>query len=76
MSNGVEFDEDRNNFSPRPVMTSGGYVPGNQTSNQPKMVQWLMKKGIVKSPAIGQVILVAIVIINIIITILVVNYFI
>lgn len=78
MSNGVEFDTDNSSrFVPRSGGISGSSMPGNfaPTGNEPKMVKWLMKKGIVKSPRIGQAILVAVVIINIIVTFVVINYF-
>ena len=83
MSSGVEFDEDSLKFARRPVPTGGGFQSGQQYSfpgqqmggNEPKMVQWLMRKGIVKSPNMGQAVLIALVIINIIITFVVTKYF-
>ena len=78
MSNGVEFDSDSGSrYAPRPGSTLGTTVPSNfsPTGNEPKMVRWLMKKGIIKSPRAGQAILIAVVIVNIIVTILVINYF-
>lgn len=82
MSSGVQFDEDALKYSrPRPAVggVSGGYSPMSQfagpSGNEPRMVQWLMKKGIVKSPNAGQFILVGIVIVNIIIMFIVIKYF-
>lgn len=43
--------------------------------NEPKMVQFLMRHGIAKSPLTGQVILIVIVVLNIIITYVVIKYF-
>jgi hypothetical protein len=72
MSNGVEFDVDSSSrYAPRPGTTPGNFSP---TGNEPKMVKWLMKKGIVKSPRVGQAVLIAVVIVNIIITIAVIKY--
>ena len=84
MSSGVEFDVDSAEsavHSPsRPYVGvtksafvgGGGYAPG---SNEPKMVQWLMKKGIVSSPKGAQMILIGLVIVNLIITYVVISYF-
>ncbi len=82
MSSGVEFDEDSLKYARRPVAT-GGFQSGQQYSfpgqpvggNEPKMVQWLMRKGIVKSPNAAQAILIGLVIVNIIITFVVIKYF-
>lgn len=78
MSNGVEFDEDKYGLggqmsaqqrfaSPSPGMTHSG--------GGSKMAQWLIKKGIVKSDTGAQVVLIIIVVINIVITYFVINYF-
>ncbi|MEN9912998.1 MAG: hypothetical protein RLY66_406 [Candidatus Parcubacteria bacterium] len=83
MSSGVEFDEDSLKYA-RHIPAAGGFqqtqqqysFPGQQMGgNEPKMIQWLMKKGIVKSPNMGQAILIGMVIINIIITFVVIKYF-
>lgn len=79
MSSGVEFDEDQLKYAPRANTTPGGSfgAPGQfvTPNNEPRMVQWLMKKGIVKSPTAAQVILIGLVVINLIITFVVINYF-
>lgn len=43
--------------------------------NEPRMIQWLMRKGIVKSSNSAQIVLVGLVIVNIIITFAVIKYF-
>ena len=85
MSSGVEFDEDSFGYGAKRFPSSkiggvGAGLPGNYSANssaenQPAMVRWLMRKGIVKSPNAAQAILIAIVVINIIITFIVVKYF-
>lgn len=79
MSSGVEFDEDALKYAPRPNMhTSSGSYSVNQygtPSTEPRMVQWLMKKGIVKSPATAQVVLIALVVVNIVVTFIIIKYF-
>ena len=77
-SSGVEFDEDKLKYAPRSSASGGSYTPLNRygsPNTEPKMVQWLMKKGIVKSPATAQIVLITLVIINIIITFVVIKYF-
>lgn len=79
-SSGVEFDEDKLKYASRPSPTASGgsSYPYNQygtPSTEPRMVQWLMNKGIVKSPKVGQAVLFSVVIINIIITFIVVRSF-
>ncbi|MEK7642068.1 MAG: hypothetical protein AAB365_03730 [Patescibacteria group bacterium] len=82
MSSGVEFDEDKLKYTPRPV-AGGGFQPNQYAfsaqqgggGNEPRMVRWLMKKGIVKSPNTAQVVLIGLVVINIIITVVVISYF-
>jgi hypothetical protein len=81
MSSGVEFDEDNLKYARRP--TAGGFqqgqpsaFPGQQMGgNEPRMVQWLMSKGIVKSSNSAQIVLVGLVVVNIIITFAVIRYF-
>lgn len=75
MSN-VEFEVDKMQYGTKP-QASSGYVNAGATSiqgNEPKMIRWLMKKGIVKSPAAGQTILVVLIIINFVITYAVITY--
>lgn len=81
MSNGVEFDVDKVEYSSRrssPRVNIPSNFDGNFGSNsaEPKMSRWLMGKGLVKSPQSAQKILIAVVIINIIITFIIVKYFI
>jgi hypothetical protein len=79
MSSGVEFEEDSFSYKPKPRLSGGpaGSSPGVPASvgNEPKMVQWLMRHGIAKSGTSAQVILIIVVIINIIITYVVIKYF-
>ena len=84
MSSGVEFEEDVNVYAHRapgspaprqgvPQFTSNGrYVP--PSAKEPPMVQWLMKHG-VKSPIAAQAMLIGIVVVNILITFVVIKYF-
>lgn len=77
-SSGVEFDEDKLKYAPRATASGGVYTPLNQygtPSTDPRMVRWMIKKGIVKSPAAAQMILITLVIINLIITFIVIKYF-
>ncbi len=74
MSSGVEFDEDSLKYTALRKSAGFSVVPG-QSDNQPRMVRWLMNKGIVKSPAVGQVLLFVIIAINIIITFIVIKFF-
>jgi hypothetical protein len=79
MSEGIEFDEDKLKYAPRPNAHAslGSYSAGQYgvpNTNEPRMIQWLMKKGIITSPAAGQVVLIAFVIINIIITFVVIKF--
>jgi hypothetical protein len=82
MSSGVTFDEDNMNYAPRPTPAGSSYsasqtkygAPGvSQEFGQPAMVRFLMRHGI-GSPKIAQGILVAVVVINLIITFIVIKY--
>ncbi|MES2216207.1 MAG: hypothetical protein V4481_02830 [Patescibacteria group bacterium] len=88
MSSGVQFEEDSFSFnkpaapSSAPTTSGGFQAPPNLgygrpqlPSNTPKMAQWLMRHGI-KSPNAAQTILVVVVIVNIIITFVVIKFFI
>jgi hypothetical protein len=86
MASGVEFEEPGSGFRGRATVSSGGIPdfggapppPGYtdpRMANVPKMAQWLMKKGLARSPHVAQAILIAVIIINIIITFLVVRFF-
>ena len=84
MSSGVEFEGDVNTYVHRapgasapqqgvPQFTSNGrYVP--PSAKEPPMVQWLMRHGI-KSPLAAQAVLIGIVVVNIIITYIIIRYF-
>ncbi len=82
MASGVEFEEDKFTYTPkRPVLggfsTSPSFGSGGGPTvnhNDPKMVQWLMRKGFATSPASAQAILVVVIIINIAITYFVISY--
>lgn len=84
MSSGVEFEEDKFSYSaPRPATTqptqfrgADPYSGSTVNQNDPKMVQWLVRKGFAKSASAAQGVLIAIVIINIVITYIVISYFI
>jgi hypothetical protein len=84
MSTGVEFDEDKisygaprqQTYSAPPASGGFGGQPGAMINhNDPKMVQWLMRKGIVKSPAAAQTLLILVVIINIALTYYIITSF-
>ncbi len=85
MSSGVEFDEDRINYgAPQserrnaPSSFAGSPTSGgaNSFGRQPKMIQWLMDKGIAKSPNMAQMILIGMVIFNLVVTFIVLKFFI
>jgi hypothetical protein len=69
----VEFDEDKFQYGRTGVRPG---MQNMQSGAQSGMSLWLIKKGIVKSDTGAQVVLVAIVIINILIVFLVFKYFI
>lgn len=80
---GVEFEEDKINYGiPRSAMRSTGassYSPagfgqGNIPADAPAMIRWMMRKGIVKSVKVGEVVLIGIMVINFIITIVVLKF--
>lgn len=78
MSYGVEFEEDKFEYSPQnkpqqamPVF-QGGVAP--ETTTHTGMVGWLIKKGIVKSENAGKFILLAVIGINILITAIVIKF--
>ncbi|MBU6231712.1 MAG: hypothetical protein KGI45_03905 [Patescibacteria group bacterium] len=85
MASGVEFDED--NFSygnRRPAAGSGFSSPGmyRGQASQPysgsggsKMAQWLIRHGLAKSANSAQYILVAVIALNIIITFIIIKFF-
>jgi hypothetical protein len=82
MSSGVEFEEDKFNYTPQrpapggfsaPPSFGGGGAPVINR-NDPKMVQWLMKKGFATTPAAAQGILIIIILINIAITYFIISY--
>jgi hypothetical protein len=77
MSTGVQFDEDKFNYSAKPQPNVAPHTGGPQYSagETGGMAGWLMKKGWVKSPQSAQVMLLAIVAVNIIITIFMITYF-
>ncbi len=80
MSSGVEFDVDKAEYETRSPARPYTPGPGNSGTfsgggNEPKMVKWLMKKGVIKSAGAGQAILVGLVLVNLLITYVVVAYF-
>lgn len=73
MSDNVQFDTDtQNNAIRRPAPIAGF---GQTTSEASGMAGWLMRHGWAKTPAVAQGIMVAIIIIDIIITFIVIKYF-
>lgn len=70
MSNGVEFEGDNAGIAQKMQSVS----PGQGSSSNSKFGQWLMNKGIVKTESGAQTVLVAIVIMNVIITLFVIIY--
>ena len=73
MSDDVQFDTDtQNNAMHRPGPAAGF---GQQVSDASGMSGWLMHHGWAKTPAAAQGIMVAIIIIGIIITFIVIKYF-
>jgi hypothetical protein len=81
MSSGVEFDEDKFSYArPTPAQGSPVGVPNAAytspvASNTRGMHGWLMRHG-VKSAAGAQVVLIAVVILNIVVTFVVIKFFI
>lgn len=76
---GVEFEEDSFGYNKKPRY---GNLSGGGNSNlsvgggkEPKMVNFLMRHGIVKSSRTGQYILIAIVIVNTIIAYIMFRYY-
>ena len=82
MGSGVEFDEDSFSYSkPNPNNSApSGYTPTSQMSqyssqnNVRGMAGWLMRHGLAKSANGAQYILVAVIIVNIIITFMVIAF--
>lgn len=83
MASGVEFEEDKFSYKP-PSQVQTGFssrpafsAPTGQVNinrNDPKMVQWLMRKGLANSPASAQAILLVVIIINLAITYSIIKY--
>ena len=76
MSSGIEFDEDKFNYSSKPQPNSSGGV--NMQGGYPQrdaggIVGWLIRKGWAKTEASANIILLVVVVINIIVTVLVVK---
>ena len=74
MSNNVEFDVDKVEYTSRPGMSSSSLM-NSSGKNEPKMVQWLIRHGIVNSPHTAQAVLIVVVVINLVITYIIVKYF-
>ena len=79
MSNGVEFDEDKFSFN-KPVSRPGVQQPTNYGGSMsggsvPPLAQWMISKHIVKSAAAAQGVLIGLVVVNIIITFVVIRFF-
>lgn len=78
MSSGVEFEEDKMGYAVKRQQFSNSqptFVGGVGINNSdPKMIQWLMRKGIVKSSGAGQVVLIVILLLNVIITYFIIKF--
>jgi hypothetical protein len=66
MTPGIEFDEDRGNYTSR-------MQQGSQPSS--KMASWLIQHGFAKTPAGAQVILICLAVVNLILCFVVIKYF-
>lgn len=82
MSDGVEFEEERKTYtrSPgAPTSFSGGnsynQQPYSPNGNEPRMIQWLIRHGYAKTPAVGNVILLIVVALNVILAYFVLTNF-
>jgi hypothetical protein len=76
MSEGIQFDEDKFNYSVKPQPNFAG-TNGQQyssSSNATGLAGWLIKKGWVKSESAAQVVLFGVIGINIIITIVIIKF--
>lgn len=79
MSN-VEFEGDNRQYAQSANQgmnnSSGDPIQANRVvpTSVPKSINWLMKKGIIKSPHVGQGILVGVVILNIVLIYLILKF--
>ena len=76
MSEGIQFDEDKFNYSvkPQPNFVGTNGQKYTSSSNVTGFAGWLIKKGWVKSESAAQVVLFAVMGINIIITIVMIKF--
>ena len=74
MASGVEFDEDNMGFR-RPVPGGGFSMNKGYQSQQTGMSGWLMRKGWVKSNSGAQMVLIAVVVVNAVITYIIIKFF-
>ncbi len=72
MSSEVQFDED--SFS-RASKASRPGMGGSGSKGEPKIVQWIMNHGLAKTPSMANGILIALILVNSIITYLVIHFF-
>ena len=85
MASGVEFDEDKFSYSAKPQVPGsipgaayGGYnIPGygNQNANIHGMAGFLIRHGLAKTYHGAQMVLIGVVIFNVIVTFIVIHYF-
>lgn len=76
MSSGIQFDEDKFNYSSKPQPNNSQPFSGQYSSAEISgMAGWLVRKGWAKSPQSAQVIMIGLVIVNFIITIGIITYF-
>lgn len=66
MANGIEFDEERHDYSNAP---QGG------AAGQSKMALWLIQHGLAKTPAAAQGVMIALAVVNLILCYVVIKYF-
>lgn len=78
MSSGVEFEEDKFEYTPQAnsgqILSNNQGIPDFNNTNHKGMIGWLIKKGIVKSENSAKAVLLVIVVINILITFYVISF--
>jgi|GEM_PF-1006960 len=77
MSSGVQFDEDKFNYSvkPQPNFAGSNGQQHSSSSSATGLSGWLIKKGWVKSESAAQVVLFVVMGVNIVITIVIIKFF-
>lgn len=75
MSSGVQFDEDKFNYSSKPQPNVSKMNNGQSSSGGSGLSGWLIRKGFAKSENSAQVILISVLIINVIVTFLLIYFY-